>query len=114
MIHTAILFAIAVAQPAPTSFVNTAQLQADCVGGVGGDEAGMIRCASAVMAEAEKLKVTPDQPSTCMAVPHVAPEQIIWSYIDWLSANPQDGSVEAAPGIMTALLEKFPCGWEGL
>jgi hypothetical protein len=90
------------------------ELRTMCDAGLGGDAASRNRCYDAVLAQARLVEAKADDEGsqTCMSHAFVSVGDVVWTYLDWIRLNPQDDAADSAPAIMSAMLEKYPCGWE--
>lgn len=80
-----------------------------CLAGVGGDRKASVRCGGYIDAVAAGLSESGE--TSCLAQTSYDPDAAMWAYVDWLGENPQDPTVDASAGVMTALVSKWPCGW---
>lgn len=96
------------AQTATAPVLTVSALRAACVAGVDGNAAGLDSCQSAIRTQASKLK--PDGSGSCMSSASPTDSELVWTYLDWLKDNPQDDASASEPGIIAALLDKYPCG----
>jgi hypothetical protein len=100
------LASLAVQEPPATS---AGDLSKTCLAGVGGDRGSSVRCGEYIDAVATGLSESGE--TSCLAQTAYDPEAAMWAYVDWLAENPQDPTVDASAGVMTALVSKWPCGW---
>ena len=101
----------AVTAPTPPS-ITFQDLNAACISGINGNEQQMQVCTSVIKAHARALEPEGgSEESTCMSVPQVSSDEIIWSYIDWAGAHDYTKDADAGPSVLTALLDAYPCGW---
>lgn len=104
-----IVLALSSLAPQEPPATTAGDLSRACLAGVGGDRQASIRCGAYIDAVAEGL--SEGDASSCLAQEAYDPEKAMWAYVDWLSENEQDASVDASAGVMTALVSKWPCGW---
>lgn len=115
MIGAAFALALLQASPAPPAAGPTVgELRTLCDAGLGGDASSRNRCYDAVLAQARLVEAKPDDEGsqTCMSHAFASVGDVVWTYMDWIRLNPQDDAADSAPAIMSAMLEKYPCGWE--
>lgn len=105
------------AAPVAATSQSTESAQVQCLAGVNGDLAAEHDCLELILKEAEPMRVDQLDPkfsSSCLVIPTMTNDDLIWTYLDWLSEHPDVAAKPASITINSALLEKIPCGWSRL
>ena len=91
--------------------VTVTDLRERCVSGIAGDASKLASCQQFIRDTTAGLHVDLAT-STCMAPARTSVDELTWTWIDWISANPPPDGARASDSVMAALLAKYPCGWE--
>lgn len=102
----------AVLQAAPTPpRIAVATLRADCLAGVGSDEAAMSRCSETMLEFAKPFEEADPEKSSCLATDHGPASDVVWNWLSWLDDHPAPDEADAGASVAASILDRWPCGW---
>ena len=104
-----IILALALAAATLPAPITADKLLSACEEGVSGNSGSATRCKNYISDVAKTLENEGE--SGCLSQPAYNADEAVWAFMDWAAENPPQAGVDAAAGVMTSLVSKWPCGW---
>lgn len=91
--------------------IAVSQLKADCIAGIGSDDAAMYRCTDAMLEYARPFAEGDPEKSACLTSDHGAASDLVWNWLAWLEQHPAPDEADAGASVAASILDRWPCGW---